>query len=125
MTPTEILNNSYQRLMKQGAASTGVSGKGCFYRDEEGKGCAVGVLIEDDELCAILDQEEANSVESVESLLPAYLQGHIELLTELQWVHDSELTNVGTYTFEECLTVEYQRVAKRFELELEEYKESE
>ena len=86
----EIFDTVAEHLWKQMcAAVTRPEGlyDSCAYRADDGKKCAVG--------CLILDQEYTPAMEGLpvkallrQGLLPQRLVGHILLLVELQLVHD-------------------------------------
>lgn len=92
MTPQEIFDKAVDGMLKQGEQSYDRD-QGCVYRHPSGLKCAVGHLISDD----IYDPEMDNRVGSTSireivvafPVLPHWMRDNVDLLTELQEVHDS------------------------------------
>lgn len=63
----------------------------CLYRGDENTACAVGCLIRDDEYKKEMDDSQFTSIYFLITLklLPKRLIPHIDLLTEIQSIHDS------------------------------------
>lgn len=91
MRPTqqEIFDASARFLVKQGARA--MRGLACVYEDKQGRRCAVGALMTDDEIGALraahmLDQ----NVQGLADLLPERLVRDAGFLGRLQFAHDAK-----------------------------------
>lgn len=90
MTAQEVFDTSASWLLKQGKKS---EDRFCLYRGPDNTACAVGCLIQDDEYKPSMD-DRINGDTSLShiyelGLLPKRLHPHIELLSDLQDVHDT------------------------------------
>lgn len=90
MEAQEIFDRVARHLRDQGAKSQHTDER-CAYRGENGLKCAVGCLIEDDDLARQMDGLYNADVYDVyhAGLLPEVLYPHIALLRALQDVHDT------------------------------------
>lgn len=86
MTPQEIFDTVVKHLEAQGGRST--DHLGCLYRGPKGKKCAVGSLISDDDYCPAMERMNVGRLLPKFSHLPDWMRQNVELLTELQTVHD-------------------------------------
>jgi hypothetical protein len=81
LTPPEVLD----RLIQQGGPSYD-PGKGCMYRSEDGRKCAAGLSITDDEYDPLM---EHTSIDDVIREFNLTYDGDIDLLTRMQGAHDT------------------------------------
>jgi hypothetical protein len=90
MTAQEVFETVARHLLTQGRQSINAKGH-CAYRGAEGRMCAVGCLITDDEYAPVMDEGNDGSVLGLQykRLLPERLVGHVDLLTDLQRLHDA------------------------------------
>lgn len=95
MTAQEIFDRVWRHFVTEGNPRSVNDGGGCFYRNNSGGRCAVGLLIPDAEYSPDLDTHEDGT--SVLQMLQrptcppsiAALREHAELLSELQYAHDN------------------------------------
>lgn len=85
MTPQETYDHVARELVKQGAPSMTRCGR-CAYRGEEGRRCAVGVLIPDAMYSPFIEDLDAYAGE-VRDLMQG-LGHNPNLAAGLQWAHD-------------------------------------
>lgn len=124
MTRQEAFNKVYTHLLTQNSKSTNGGGT-CMYRGENGCSCAVGCLITDEEYRPWMDGLEAipegynagmklvnTNAASLNGngLLPARLVPHLDLLCDLQAIHDMRDVlawkfHLGSYAKHRGLTV--------------------
>lgn len=88
MTSLEIIDRVTKHLLCQGVPSE-TAYESCAYRGEEGRKCAVGVLIPDDEYKSYWDIRFGTKIEVVKSKCPSLRGMDLQLLKELQEIHDS------------------------------------
>jgi hypothetical protein len=104
MTPQQILDKVTDHLFTQGIASKTVGVENthiCAYRGENGTSCAVGCLIPDEDYQADMENVRIDEIVGqrprflpldpipvVFNNLPDYIRNNIDLLTDLQRVHD-------------------------------------
>jgi hypothetical protein len=94
MEKQEIFTQVVKHLFKQGYKSEGwldpdADGTGCLYRAEDGGRCAVGYFIPDDVYSVCMEGKSVSSLwDTWQDELPAWMGDNIELLTDLQNVHD-------------------------------------
>lgn len=92
LTAQEVYNTVKAHLIKQGDVS--FDGRGdCAYRGDNGRSCAVGCLIPDDEYDFKMEGQTVDSLLDECDLelshdLRGFLTTHRKLLKDLQWVHD-------------------------------------
>lgn len=89
MNAQQIYDTALFGLRRQGAAS--VNESGCLYRGDEGRKCAVGMLIPDADYEFSMEQQCSSLLLSKYPRL-AYLREHRALLELLQDAHDDYLT---------------------------------
>lgn len=97
MTEQEAFDIVAKHLFEQKRPS--VLSKGvCAYRGVEGRKCAIGALISDEEYSPELEDKDVMTL-GLKDALPPSLRGlDIEFLTELQDIHDNAaLTWQGTF----------------------------
>lgn len=121
MTPTEILQKSYDALIAQGEPAIVITNSvfystKCVYRTDKGLGCAVGVLLDDDtaklwDTCTTSDI--VNIINNFE--VDDWINDNVELLSKMQDVHDNY---VDSYNWNSHITEGYVRIAKLYNLEL-------
>lgn len=112
MNKQEIFTECLTKMRAQGAPA--MEGGSCFYRIG-GKGCAIGVLLSDEEVNALGDNNGATVGKLAKhKLLPERLVGDNEFLSRLQLCHDgaSSWSN-----FIEEFERRMKRVAKDYGLE--------
>lgn len=80
----EIFDTVVNHLHKQGKPAE--VGNTCRYRTEDGLMCAVGCLIPDDKY---KPEMEGHVAYDILRILPPEVAEHIEMLDDLQWIHDS------------------------------------
>ena len=95
MEKQEIFTQVVKHLFKQGYKSEGwfnedySDSSGCLYRAEDGGRCAVGYFIPDDVYSVSMEGKSVSSLwDTWHDVLPAWMGDNIELLTDLQNVHD-------------------------------------
>jgi len=115
MNSQEVFDQIVNHLRQQRAKSIDILGR-CAYRGSQGKKCAVGVLINDDEycdqmegspVCDLIDSESKSQYVSIE--LRDRLKPHMELLRALQLTHDLSEIKIWEQQFKE--------IAEHFKLE--------
>ena len=95
MEKQEIFTQVVKHLFKQGYKSEGCihpdsTEVGCLYRSAEGGMCAVGYFIPDDVYSVSMEGKSVSSLwDTWQDELPAWMGDNIELLTDLQNVHDN------------------------------------
>ncbi len=101
MTPQEIFDKAVLGVLKQGKRSVKDTHQ-CAYRGDGGLKCAVGFLIDDDDLARRMDDYGDDlhfllAGGSLKSELPNFLYEHRGLLCALQKAHDRlEHWDIGT-----------------------------
>lgn len=115
MTPQEIFDKAALGVLKQGRRSTNGNIGGnerCMYRGEGGLKCAVGHLIDDDDLAREMDAFGAIAVvlsdAELRAKMPEWFVREQSLLGSLQDVHDRNMS----YGFQEAIHG-FRRVAKQ------------
>lgn len=99
MTAQEIFDKVSQHLLSQNCKSLGMrfGDTVCFYRGQDGRKCAIGVLIPDELYSSDFENLTIEEL-LVEEYFPAQLREelspHKELLSELQLVHDNCRVNM-------------------------------
>ena len=92
MNAQEIYNTVRDHLLAQNARATDgdTTLPRCLYRTLDGKKCAVGCLIADDHYTDVLEGDTAEGETVQEALRASGIDAdeHLELLCELQGVHD-------------------------------------
>ena len=91
MTPLEIATTSIQGLIDQGGPAW--SSTRCLYRTPEGRKCVVSQLIADEDYIPQMEYHNIDELIHMRFLgaiinFPPYFRGHIELLRDLQDLHD-------------------------------------
>lgn len=122
MIPQDVFNKAVRGVINQGKpagyrdnAVTG--GFRCQYRDQQGRACAVGMLL-DDETGRKAEDMGIGGVEDLvkEHLLPEDLVPHLNLLVDLQQAHDNAADHLDTFV--ETFTHKAGDVARRHNLEM-------
>lgn len=90
MTAQEIFDKVITHLRKQGKATNAGGGNTCFYRTRDGKSCAVGCLIPNEEYLPNMEGQNISGLMTnfPDTMNKLGLSPHIELLKALQWAHD-------------------------------------
>ena len=109
MNIQDAFNTCYTRIIQQGCAS-GVAYDDyddfqCQYRDNQGHGCAVGVMLSDDSIAKIIDHESNGaSIQGIWFIVQSELaiEGFDECQTQRFWVkmqaaHDDAATGRGDF----------------------------
>ena len=109
-----IFNKVLAHLRKQGVASQNTDGGTCLYRGPNGRSCAIGCLIPDDEYKEIFEYQEATAILP---LLSYDYTNYVHLLTALQCAHDFHMPSPGKscrsmYTWE----AEMRNISLKFNL---------
>jgi hypothetical protein len=100
MTPQEVFDQVTKHLLTQNAVArddvaVGETGNGCRYRASNGLKCAVGCLIQDEEYALWMEGKQFDSGILMNPLCPISLKErlgpHIQLLRQLQGIHDSDM----------------------------------
>jgi hypothetical protein len=91
MTLQQAMDYSINKLVEQGVQCMDYGG--CYYGDDEGRHCAVGWLLDEDneelmDSFGTLDETIKNHPESI----PSLLDKHSEAFETLQELHDSDRT---------------------------------
>jgi len=116
-----MFNQAYQGIITQGGQSVDDCGE-CMYRGENGRSCAVGQIITDDEYLDRMDAydhfESASTGTSVtdldiDGLLPERLIPHVTFLEDMQHIHDN-MDDIEDFRFR------MQKLATRYDLNVEE-----
>jgi hypothetical protein len=92
MNHQQIFDIVATHLLKQKARSQNHSRTACLYRGQEGRKCAVGVLIADEHFEPDFNQCGVYNSKVVNSLQKSGISTDIDtmdLLGDLQWIHDS------------------------------------
>jgi hypothetical protein len=152
MTKEEILNKSYQGLYRQGEAGWDENNGFCSYFSPNGNKCAVGVLFSDDvakylrdiggsiqivkeDISSDIKYKIVNSIDMKNKLnIVSFIENNIDLLKDMQSVHDSLLTTPNDYRlsntneeksrpknkkeFREYLTYHYTDLAYKYKIKL-------
>lgn len=84
MTVQEVFDKVTKHLLEQNHKSE-FDGS-CRYRSPDGTMCAIGCLITDEEYSEYMEDTDVESLMNLGMLL--HLKSHVELLRELQFVHD-------------------------------------
>lgn len=87
LTAQELFDATVKHLAEQGGPSKDTQGR-CYYRWFGGHRCAAGVNIRDDEYRSEMEMISVYELDE-KGLLPARLEPHIELLSQLQGAHDN------------------------------------
>lgn len=88
MNNQEALNRAYAGLSAQGFQKSVLDDR-CKYRGPDGRRCAVGHLIRDDEYREVFDQLFSGYyIYDIRNLCPSLHGVSLELLTALQFAHD-------------------------------------
>ncbi len=98
LTAQSIFDTVYRHLLKQNARSE--DGRTCLYRGPNGTQCAVGCLLTDSEVEQIGNKTGVVRAR-MEGNLPGRLWEHVDLLQELQGIHD----RLSPYEWKAALTV--------------------
>lgn len=88
MTKQEVFTTVVTHLRKQGCRSIDSAGV-CKYRGNKGMACAVGCLISDAEYEPSMERENITAVLRLYPNLHARLASSVELLIDLQHIHDA------------------------------------
>jgi len=90
MTKQEIFDTSALHLLNQNKKSLKLdNNEFCMYRGPEGLQCAIGPLIPDSKYSKKMENMSAKTLMSNYPMLKEHLGGNLELLIELQDVHDN------------------------------------
>jgi hypothetical protein len=84
MNAQEIFDTVAKHLAQQAGQAT--LGDACAYRGDDGRKCAAGILINDEEYEPAMEGKMADEV------LPSRLMRHLDLILSLQMVHDNSDT---------------------------------
>lgn len=91
MNPQEIFNTVVNHLRNQNSKALNEEGS-CCYRGCDGKKCAIGCLITDEEYSQCFEGVSAQNLLQVQNIpdsLKVKLSNHHKLLQNLQNIHDS------------------------------------
>lgn len=118
MTPEQIINKSYQHLIKQGHRAVNDNGN-CLYRTAEGEACGVGCLLSD-EVAQSWDAHFESEDSSISTIIatqevPDWIKDNKDLLVSIQTIHDNTIT-MDWYV---DITKRYTRLAQQYEVTLE------
>lgn len=86
MTTAQEIIDTVRARLADGTGRATRNGN-CVYRTEDGRGCAVGCLLTDDEYDPVMEGSPVSALKGV-GLLPDRLVPHILLLAQLQALHD-------------------------------------
>lgn len=99
MTAQEVFDKVVSHLRQQGGKS--LNAGQCVYRAPDGKKCAVGCLIEDEEYTPAIEMKGVVSVFNMIPSLDARIgSGKIWLLQDLQVIHDQCYSDDWESSFE-------------------------
>lgn len=121
MTQQEMFDTIIPALLKQGGPSLGPEAAdpesiGCMYRGDDGRKCAVGVLIPDELYTPSMEGRSAEDMMKiyldVQNLLGAE---NVEFLEAMQQVHDSNPYDAEEWDMNYFIG-SYERLASRFDL---------
>jgi hypothetical protein len=101
MNKQEIFDKVLTHLRKQGKAAVNDNGD-CMYRAADGRQCAAGCLITDEEYEPQMEGRMVGYLLN-KGQLPARLVPHVEFLRDLQDVHDNALHHRGIRAWEESM----------------------
>jgi len=122
-TAQELFSAAYLATMKQGMASS-ISNGLCRYRGPNGLKCAIGHLVEDDDLAHAMDEANDAAIDTLVKNrfpgLPEEFVEHVFLLRTTQIAHDR---SKNPATFREDFTREMRDIAREFSLSLPEFVE--
>jgi len=100
MTDQEIFDKVVNHLRKQGAQATNNDGE-CLYRAPNGRKCAFGCLMTDEEYKSEWEGVISNEIIKTELSLNRFLP-HTYLIHELQYIHDEVEFNHWEESFKNC-----------------------
>lgn len=114
----QILDAVVERLVAQGGPAYETDRRACTYRTSCGKGCAVGVLMSDDEIEALSENGylygDILTALNVLEYSPSFDMR--QFLVELQVVHDRFASNgMPANEWEAYITSQYARLADAWE----------
>jgi hypothetical protein len=94
VTAQEVFDHAVRHMLEQTERCE--DGEACVYRGPKpGTACALGALLTDEEATRVIKERKNGSTANdlcTYGLLPVRLVPHLELCTELQFVHDSAHT---------------------------------
>jgi hypothetical protein len=94
MEAQEIFETVWNHFVVGGAAlSKDPFDNACYYRAPDGRKCAVGVLVTDEE-CRYFGFSSVRTLD-IDKKLPARLRPHVDMLVRLQTMHDSAISDAG------------------------------
>lgn len=91
---SDVFNHVIEHLRKQGTKSLVHHEDMCAYRGDGGTMCAVGCLITDDEYSSSFEENTVDILVQEglpNSSLMARIEPNLDMLSELQYFHDSDL----------------------------------
>ena len=92
MTPQEIFETVSRHLFAQGERAFQLGDANtdgmCMYRGPNDTKCAVGCLIPDDVYLSTMENKRVNQLVTGDYHLPNFITENLDLLSELQYVHD-------------------------------------
>ena len=126
MTDQETFDFVVRALRKQGGPSLMPDLKGCAYRGKDGRKCAVGQILPDEDYVEDLEGLPVRSLESDRNPITQWVleQGlNVRLLSDLQCAHDSpqdlELdTGVSDDVWLDAFLLSARQIAERYNLDL-------
>lgn len=105
MSSQEVFNIVYKHLLQQGRQSFDPTIALCAYRSKDGLSCAVGCLLTDEEYISKMEGKNISYLMN-NNLFPGRLIPHIDLLSDLQEIHDHQDSDVWEDCLKQC-AVEY------------------
>jgi len=112
MTAQEVFETVAEHLFTQGWRA--LADNMCMYRDREGRKCAVGCLIDDEDYRPEMERLPVKALcRNFKEVLPPTILSNVYLLMDLQQVHD-EVMNWGS---SDQMRQELTSTAKKHELD--------
>lgn len=130
MKAQDIFNIVITHLIRQGEPAISYNGDSaiCCYRDAHGRSCAVGCLIPDEAYDPRMENQSVCSVIDADFPgVPKYFKDHLQLLSDLQGLHDNVHEFNSGYKLNRRFVLEVLSIARHRGLntdafpELEEY----
>lgn len=118
MTAQELFNQAYLGVLAQDGPSRLPSSSMCAYRGPEGRKCALGLIITDEEYSPAMEGWGAYRLDD-RGLLPERLRPHLPLLARMQDAHDSYSDHTDDQ-FRQDFQQEMKEIADDFQLEVPE-----
>ncbi len=124
LTPQEALNQVYKAMIEQGGPSyicdDRTTDKKCQYRGDEGRKCAFGCLINDEDYSPSLEGQSVWSLTTQEYKVRFEHEKTYELCRSMQYAHDGYFTDgqLSGDSWSDYIIRSFTYIANKFGLEL-------